>query len=222
MDFLYSELPEIVYDPADLTGSSFNGTVQLTIDNDKRAIDIGVLKTPGKLTILDPNQNKYSFDGSVDTVIDISNFFGIEIEYKVATEEDIAQNIPTASSKVGDGYFKITASGTVAYAPIPMPVAASSDIQKITSISKIYNSVTELPANAIIGSIYPVSYPTGIVLYEKTTSGVYNPKANVSSGTVYVVLDTGLLALATSSFDFQELNSALNSAINSLMLTLSS
>ena len=44
MNYLYSQLPEVVYNPADLTGESSNGTIQLNIDNKERKIIADVLK----------------------------------------------------------------------------------------------------------------------------------------------------------------------------------
>lgn len=65
MDFLYGQLPELVYDPADLTGVSSNGTIDLKIDNNKRIIDASVR---GKLYLYDPNTNtKVEYNGSKDT-----------------------------------------------------------------------------------------------------------------------------------------------------------
>ena len=62
MDFIYSQLPEIVYDPAALTGISSNGTIDLKIDNDKRIIDAGV---KGSLTIIDPNSKNENLQNTL-------------------------------------------------------------------------------------------------------------------------------------------------------------
>ena len=78
MDYLYSQLPEVVYNPEDLTGESPNGTIQLNIDNDERKITADVLKTPGVLRIKDLNvlsdNNEYIFDGSNDIYVEIAKF----------------------------------------------------------------------------------------------------------------------------------------------------
>ena len=97
MDYLYGQLPEVVYDPADLKGKSTNKTTEVNIDNEKRTVDVNVLKTPGTLVITDPNTKVrdskgnlssavYIFDGSNNIDVTFPEFRdSIEIEYKIAT-----------------------------------------------------------------------------------------------------------------------------------------
>ena len=81
MDFIYSQLPEVVedmiYQP--LEG---DGTVKINIDNTNKTIEANILKTPGFLNInvLDLDikgkedqiiKNSIDFDGSIDKSIDI-------------------------------------------------------------------------------------------------------------------------------------------------------
>ena len=220
MDYLYGQLPEIVYDPADLSGKSPNGTISLNINNDKRELILDVLKTPGKLIIKDPGNVEYSYDGSQDVAVDISKFFNVEIEYKTATEEDIANKIPTANSSVGDGYLQIDVSGKTTYVPMATPMSTSSGVQKITSINTIYDSKNDLPGDASIGDVYPVNQlinttQRGVVLYEKTASG-YESRNAIVKGNIYAIIDSGLLAIAISKTEFKILNGALENAINDL------
>lgn len=231
MDYLYGQLPEVVYDPADLKGKSTNKTTEVNIDNEKRTVDVNVLKTPGTLVITDPNTKVrdskgnlssavYIFDGSNNIDVTFPEFRdSIEIEYKIATQEDINNNIPTSDATIGDGYIVLTlASGTKTCVPLPKPLA-TNDIQKITSLNQIYdvNSFGQLPQDVELGSIYVVKQNGQLCLYEKLEEG-YKLKNRIQPTTIYVILDSGLLAV--SSADGTELN-ILNSALNKKQDSLS-
>ena len=72
MDFIYSQLPEIVedmiYQP--LEG---DGTVKINIDNTKKTIEANVLKTPGTLNVNNVDSN-IIFNGDEDKTLNIPKY----------------------------------------------------------------------------------------------------------------------------------------------------
>ena len=222
MDFIYSQLPEIVYNPADLTGISTNGTVDLKINNEERIIDANVLKVPGTLTIIDRNSKNtdgswgktYSYNGASSILVELPKVGDLKVESVQVTSENIAAIKEFVDCKIGDVGLKITspsAPDQPTYIIIPTATSSStSDIQKITSINTIYTSVYDLPQNASLGDVYPVIENGEIVLYEKINSS-YIGKTSIHSGGVYIIVDTGLLAVANRDLlSFTILNGALN------------
>lgn len=216
MDYLYGQLPEMVYDPVDFTGVSGNGTVHLRIDSNKRIIEANVLKVPGTLQIVDLNSGTTTtYNGSKDTVIEIPKFEdSLKVEYGIATQADLNANIFPAESNmsVGDGYLKLTlASGEEVYAPIPSPVAAGNGVQQLKSL-KVFPSEAALPGNAITGDCYVARTDKdgGIAVFQRTETTMANgskvykwePVSVVTAECTYVDLNTGLLA--TGVIDVQK------------------
>ena len=214
MDYLYGQLPEMVYDPVDFTGVSGNGTVHLRIDSNKRIIEANVLRVPGTLQIVDLNSGTTTtYDGSKDTVIEIPKFEdSLKVEYGIATQSDLNANLFPAGSNmsVGDGYLKLTlASGEEVYAPIPSPVAAGNGVQQLKSLY-VYYSSSALPNSASVGDCYVAATSTGHAVFQRTEtvmangSKVYSwePISEVTPECTYVDLNTGLLA--TGVIDIQK------------------
>ena len=138
MDYLYSQLPELVYDPADLIGKSSNGTIDLKIDNNKREIDAQI---KGKLYLYDPNTDtRVEYNGANDINFEIPIFEkdSLKVEYVKITGENINDLNKIESlkdCKVGDVCLKIWAESMpteITYVPIPTPVT-SGNIQRVTS-----------------------------------------------------------------------------------------
>lgn len=214
MDYLYGQLPEMVYDPVDFTGVSGNGTVHLRIDSNKRIIEANVLRVPGTLQIVDLNSGTTTtYNGSKDTVIEIPKFEdSLKVEYGIATQADLNANIFPAESNmsVGDGYLKLTlASGEEVYAPIPSPVAAGNGVQQLKSL-KVETSKSALPNNAEVGDCYVAHTSTGAAVFQRTETTMENgskvydwePISEVTAECTYVDLNTGLLA--TGVIDVQK------------------
>ena len=214
MDYLYGQLPEMVYDPVDFTGVSGNGTVHLRIDSNKRIIEANVLRVPGTLQIVDLNSGTTTtYNGSKDTVIEIPKFEdSLKVEYGVATQADLNANIFPAESNmsVGDGYLKLTlASGEEVYAPIPSPVAAGNGVQQLKSL-EVFSSSTALPGSAAVGDCYVAHTSTGAAVFQRTETTMANgskvyswePISEVTTECTYVDLNTGLLA--TGVIDVQK------------------
>jgi predicted nucleic acid-binding Zn-ribbon protein len=224
MDFLYSQLPEIVYNPADFTGISSSGTISLNIDNDKKIIDANIR---GKLTIIDNNNQDasggkltYVYTGADDVLVNIPKIEkdNLKIESFMITSNHLENIEELKEYDVGDTCLKIYTESdpdNPTYVVIPTPMV-SSDIQRITSINKIYSDAFDgegLPEDAPVGSIYPFQKCGELILYEKTSTG-YVEKSNVDVGGIYAILDTGLLAIASTKFSFKILNGALTALAN--------
>ena len=207
MDYLYAQLPDEVYDPVDLTGVSSTGTIRLNIDNNKRIIDANVIRVPNALTIIDNNKSEtYTYDGSSAQTIEIPQVKNsLTLEYKLASQADIDNNIPTTSAKVGDAYIQVTqVSGDISY--IPLETGNSGGIIQLTSL-QIFASLDAIPMSAsYIGATYIVrnnDSPSGLAVYErqvKTTIGTIIETEwalidQVRSHDTFVDLNTGLLAV---------------------------
>ena len=96
---------------------------------------------------------------------------------------------------------------------------STNDIQKITSLNTIYNVNTfgSLPADAELGATYPVQLNGKLCLYEKQEEG-YVLKAAVQPTTIYVILDTGLLAVSSADGSvLQVLDTSINQKQNNLV-----
>lgn len=198
MDYLYAELPEIVYDPTNLTGTSPNGTVEVNVDNNKRVISATVIKTPHKLIVVDKNNpdKLYEFDGSQDVEVTIPLFdSNIKIEYKICEQE----GYPHSDLKLGDAYLDITdGTGDKCYAPLIAGNNKTGDIQKIQSIQRVYTSqdYKEMPQDGKNYLVKTEGSNPYLSLYS-FKNGFEKPQAvaRVTENTIYVVLETGMLAM---------------------------
>ena len=170
MDYLYGQLSESVYDPADLTGISSTGTISLDIDNDKRTINANTIRVPNALIINDRHTKRtFKYDGSTPVSIEIPQVKNeLNLTYKIATLADIEAGIPTSSAREGDAYLEvIDPDGTKTF--IPLERGSSSGMVCLND-TFIYASVDALPFNVPIGSIYlarNLESPSGIAVYER-------------------------------------------------------
>lgn len=144
MDFLYGQLPELVYDPADLTGVSSNGTIDLKIDNSKRIIDASV---KGKLYLYDPNTGvKAEYNGANDVSFELPVFEKDELRVEVVKVTSgninyLKQFESLKDCKIGEFCLKVYSNATASapnYVAIPTPEVSGS-VQKINAIN-IYDS----------------------------------------------------------------------------------
>ena len=223
MDYLYAELPEIVYDPSDLTAKCLDGTINASVDNNKRVINLAVVKTPATLTVIDQNNHDkvYEFNGSQPVEVTIPKFdTGIVIEYKVC---EVA-GTPIAGLLAGDGYLEITdGAGKVSYAPL-VNGGKTGDIQKVQTVKKIYTleDFGTMPKDGNTYLVKVIASNPYLTLYRYgETDNAPQIIGNVTKDTIYAVIDSGLLAMLDTSDSYnpvlKELTASLDNKQNTLV-----
>jgi hypothetical protein len=110
MDYLYAQLPDLIYNPAEFTGTSSSGTIKIDINNNMGVINANVLRTPGILRVKNYNSDTVDidFNGSADAYIEIPKIpEAIDLDAATVTQDDINKNYFPASTPIGSPYLKI-------------------------------------------------------------------------------------------------------------------